>query len=214
MKLTKYRLAIIEDKSIILDALMEYFASSSNFYLVLMTQSGEQLFADWQEQRIDLLLCDGNLTNKSAVEITWYVKRQSSATQVVIFTAFDDHDTIFRSLCAGASDYVLKNCPLPEIERQLLEVLKGRSVMSPQVARMTLRHFDVTREKTTASNTEQLTSQEVEIVSLLKKGDSYKQIAAELSVSVGTVKFHIRNVYGKLQLNSRAGLMDKYRELG
>ncbi|PPL03750.1 response regulator [Parapedobacter indicus] len=214
MKPTKYRLAIIENKPIILDALMEYFTSSPNFCLVLMTQSGEQFFAGWQEQRIDLLLCDSNLTNTSAVEVTWYVKRRSSSTQVVIFTVFDDQDTIFRSLSAGASDYLLKNCPLPEIERQLLEVLEGGSVMSPQVARMILRHFDTTRDKTAASNTERLTAREIEIVSLLKKGDSYKQIAAELSVSVGTVKFHIRNVYGKLQLNSRAGLMDKYRELG
>lgn len=214
MKATKYRLAIIEAKPVIFDALMEFFASSPHFCLVLMAQSKEQFIASWQEQRIDLLLCDSSLPDRAAVELTWYVKRRSSSTQVAIFTVFDDRDIIFRSLCAGASDYLLKNCPLPEIERQLLEVLHGESVMSPQVARLILQHFNSLAKNAGRPDSEQLTPRESEIVSLLQKGDTYKQVAAKLGIGVGTVKFHIRNVYGKLQLNSRPELVEKYKRSG
>ena len=211
MKSTKYRLAIIETKPIILDALMEYFASSPHFCLVLMADSSAHFIQHWKEQRIDLLLCDTGLPDKAAIEVTWYVKRKSSSTQVVMFTVFDDKETIFQALCAGASDYLLKNTPLPQIEERLLEVLSGGSVMSPQVARMILGHFGADRDNTTAPDGEQLTPHETEIVSLLQKGDSYKQVAEKLSISVGTVKFHIRNVYGKLQINSRPGMIEKYK---
>jgi len=210
MKPAKYRLAIIEGKPIIMDALMEYFASSPNFCLVLIADSAGHFFHSWEEQRIDLLLCDSALPDRCSAEVTWNVKRRSSSTQVVIFTVFDDRDTVFRALCAGASDYLLKNSPLPEIERQLLEVLKGESVMSPQVARMILAHFGADKDKTTDSGDERLTPREMEIVSTLQKGDSYKQVAEKLSIGVGTVKFHIRNVYGKLQINSRPELVGKY----
>src|SRR5690606_31260469 len=141
MKSTRYRLAIVEAKPVILDALMEYFAASANFCLVLMAPSKEQFLASWQEQRIDLLVCDSSLPDQAAVELTWNVKRRSSSTHVVLFTIFDDSETLFGALCAGASDYVLKNCPLPEIEQQLLEVPQRESVMSAQVARLILTHF-------------------------------------------------------------------------
>lgn len=213
MKPAKYRLAIIEGKPIILDALMEYFTSSPHFCLVLIAQSLEHFTENWKEQRIDLLLCDISLPDKAGIEVTWYVKRKSSTTQVVMFTVFDDKETIFQALCAGASDYLLKNMPLPKIEEHLLEVLRGGSVMNPQVARMILGHFGTDRNNTADSDDERLTLRETEIVSLLQKGDSYKQVAEKLSISVSTVKFHIRNVYGKLQVNSRPELVGKYKWL-
>ncbi|GGC16424.1 DNA-binding response regulator [Parapedobacter defluvii] len=211
MKSAKYHLAIIEDKPIILEALMEYFASSTHFCLVLMAPSSEHFLANWWEQRIDLLLCDSSLPEKSCVEVTWDVKRRSPSTQVVIFTVFEDQDVLFQSLCAGASDYLLKNCPLPEIERQMLAVLNGGSVMSAQVARLILAHFRSLKSAASYPYIEWLTPQELEIVTLLQKGDSYRQVGEKLSLSVGTIKFHIRNVYGKLQLNSRTKLVDKYK---
>jgi len=212
MKSTKYRLAIVEAKPVILDALMEFFASSANFCLVLVAQSEEQIMANWQEQRIDLLLCDSSLPDQAAIELTWNVKRHSSSTQVVLFTVFDDQETLFGALCAGASDYVLKNCPLPEIEQQLLEVLQGESVMSAQVARLILTHFKSHSSGTGRADAEGLTPRESEIVSLLQQGNLYKQVAGKLSMTVSTVKFHIRNVYGKLQINSRPELAGKYKQ--
>jgi len=214
MRPEKYKLAIIEDNRIILDSVAEFFASSERFDLVLSANSSEQFMEGWKDQRIDLLLCDIGLPGKSGIEATWYVKRRSASTQVVMYTVFDDREAIFQALCAGASGYLLKNTPLSQIEDRLLEVLDGGSVMSPHVARMVIGHFNPHLDKAYSTDAERLTPREIEIVSMLQKGDSYKTVAEKFFISVDTVKFHIRNIYGKLQINSRAELINKYKRPG
>lgn len=212
MKQGKYKLAIVEDKPVILDALAEFFQNSTEFDLCLIANSAEDFMERWKEQRVDLLLCDIGLPGKSGIEAAWYVKRRSATTQVVMYTVFDDKEAIFQALCAGASGYLLKNTPLPRMEEQLLEVLHGGSVMSPHVARMVIGYFNPFLDRTKApTDGERLTPREIEIVSMLQNGDSYKKVAENSNVSVDTVKFHIRNIYSKLQINSRAELINKYK---
>ena len=211
MEATNSKLAIIEDKRVILDSLKTFFGASEHFDLVLTADSAEQFIECWEDQRIDLLLCDIGLPGKSGIEMAWYVKRRSSSTQVVMYTVFDDKEAIFQALCAGASGYLLKNTPLPQMEDQLMEVLKGGSVMSPHVARLVIGHFNPHLDKQYTTDAERLTPREIEIVSLLQDGLSYKQVAAQTYISVDTVKYHIRNIYGKLQINSRSELINKYK---
>lgn len=211
MRPEKYKLAVIEDNRIILDSLVEFFGASTRFDLVLTAESSEQFMDRWKEQRIDLLLCDIGLPGKSGIETAWYVKRRSVSTQVVMYTVFDDKEAIFQALCAGASGYLLKNTPLLQVENRLMEVLDGGSVMSPHVARMVIGHFNPHLDKAYVTDTERLTPREIEIVSMLQNGDSYKIVAEKFFISVDTVKFHIRNIYGKLQINSRTELINKYR---
>ncbi|PPL03751.1 response regulator [Parapedobacter indicus] len=211
MRPEKYKLAVIEDNEIILDSLVEFFGASDRFDLILMAGSSEQFMDSWKEQRIDLLLCDIGLPGKSGIEAAWFVKRRSVSTQVVMYTVFDDKEAIFQALCAGASGYLLKNTPLMQVEDRLMEVLNGGSVMSPHVARMVIGHFNPHLDKAYVTETERLTPREIEIVSMLQNGDSYKVVAEKFFISVDTVKFHIRNIYGKLQINSRAELMNKYK---
>lgn len=207
----KNTLAIIEDKRVILDSLLVFFEASPRFDLVITADSAEQFIESWEDQRIDLLLCDIGLPGKSGIEMAWYVKRRSLSTQVVMYTVFDDKEAIFQALCAGASGYLLKNTPLPQVEELLVEVLKGGSVMSPHVARMVIGHFNPHLGRSYAVDAERLTPREIEIVSLLQDGQSYKQVAEKTHISVDTVKYHIRNIYGKLQINSRTELINKYK---
>lgn len=211
MMSNKKTLAIIEDRRVILDSLTSFFDLSERFDLMLTADSAEQFIENWADRRIDLLLCDIGLPGKSGIEVAWYVKRRSASTQVVMYTVFDDKDAIFQALCAGASGYLLKNTPLPQMEEQLVEVLNGGSVMSPHVARMVISHFNPYLDKPYTADAERLTPREIEIVSLLQDGFSYKQVAAQANISVDTVKYHIRNIYGKLQINSRTELINKYK---
>lgn len=209
---SKYKLAIVEDKQVILDALAKFFSTSNNFELRLIANTAEEFIEQWKEQRIDLLLCDIGLPGKSGIEVAWHVKRKSASSQVVMYTVFDDKDAIFQALCAGASGYLLKNTPLPKVEEQLLEVLNGGSVMSPHVARRVIGHFNPFLDSAhSPPDAERLTPREIEIVSMLQNGDSYKRVAEKFHISVDTVKFHIRNIYSKLQINSRAELINKYK---
>lgn len=207
----KYRLAIVEDRKIIADSMIDYFASSAHFELVFTSSSYEHFVDNWQGPQIDLLLCDIGLPGKSGIEMVWYVKSKAPDVHVVMFTVFDDRDAIFQALRAGAAGFLLKNTPLPKVEQELLAVLQGGSVMSPHVARQIIQHFNPLLDKRYASVEEQLTPREIEIVYMLQNGDSYKRVAEEIGVSIDAIKFHIRNIYGKLQINSRAELINRYK---
>ncbi|WP_343567342.1 response regulator transcription factor [Sphingobacterium sp.] len=211
---TKFRLAIIEDRMPVLESLKSYFEDNEQFDLVVAARELDELLdAPWSPECLDLLLCDIGLPNKNGIEITWFIKRKFPHIQVVMFTVFDDKEHIFQALCAGAAGYLLKSTPLPEMEQLLVEVMKGGSVMSPQVARLVISHFNPALEhKVDYRHREQLTPREIEIVSLLQQGYTYKKVAETAFISVDTVKFHIRNIYGKLQVNSRSELMLKYNK--
>ncbi|WP_437920480.1 response regulator transcription factor [Sphingobacterium sp. LRF_L2] len=207
----KYRLAIVEDRQHVLDLLARFFSASAYFELQIAATSYEALTEAWKSQHLDIVLSDIGLPGKSGIEITWYIKRRAPEVQVVMFTVFENKDAVFQALCAGASGYLLKQTPLPQIEERLLEVMKGGSVMSPQVARLVFEHFNPSLGVSRYEKTEQLTPREVEIVTMLQSGASYKEVASRLFVSVDTVKYHIRNIYQKLQVSSRAELILKYK---
>ncbi|TDS13809.1 response regulator transcription factor [Sphingobacterium paludis] len=207
----KYGLAIVEDRQHLLDLLISFFSISKFFDLQLTANSYEALIADWKSQPIDIVLSDIGLPGKSGIETTWYIKRRAPEVQVVMFTVIEDKDAVFQALCAGASGYLLKGTPLPQIEERLLEVMNGGSVMSPQVARLVFNHFTPSQSSAKYRKTEQLTPREIEIVSMLKGGASYKMVANTLFVSVDTVKYHTRNIYQKLQVSSRVELILKYK---
>lgn len=198
----------------VLESLKSYFEDNAQFDLVVAAcELDELLEGTWSLECLDLLLCDIGLPNKNGIEITWFIKRKFPHIQVVMFTVFDDKEHIFQALCAGAAGYLLKSTPLPEMEQLLVEVMKGGSVMSPQVARLVISHFNPALDhKVDYRHREQLTPREIEIVSLLQQGYTYKKVAETAFISVDTVKFHIRNIYGKLQVNSRSELMLKYNK--
>ncbi len=210
MKSDKFSLVIIEDNQIVLKALTGYFNRSSKFELLFSANSTEAFINTWKDQHIDMLLCDIGLPGKSGIEAAQYVKRRSYLTQVVMFTVFEDKETVFQALCVGASGYLLKNTPLVKIEEHLLEVMDGGSVMSPQIARMVIGYFNPLFAKKETKEADLLTQREIEIISMLQHGTPYKAVAERLFISVDTVKFHIRNIYSKLQINSRSELVNKY----
>ncbi len=210
MKTDRFNLVIIEDNLMIMKILESYFKAASSFNLLFTATSTEAFIETWNDERIDILLCDIGLPGKSGIEATWYVKRKSSATQVVMFTVFEDKETIFQALCAGASGYLLKDTPMAKVEEQLLEVMDGGSVMSPQVARMVVGYFNPLLDKKENNEIDRLTHREIEIVSMLQHGATYRTVSERLFISVDTVKFHIRNIYSKLQINSRSELVNKF----
>jgi len=210
MKKDTLNLVIIEDNLVVMKMLEGFFKASTSFSLLFSATSTETFIETWKDQRIDVLLCDIGLPGKSGIEATWYVKRKSFSTQVVMFTVFEDKETIFQALCAGASGYLLKDTPMAEVEKKLLEVADGGSVMSPQVARMVVGYFNPLLDKKEHKEIDRLTHREIEIISMLQHGATYRNVSERLFISVDTVKFHIRNIYSKLQINSRSELINKY----
>jgi DNA-binding NarL/FixJ family response regulator len=122
-------------------------------------------------------------------------------------TVFEDSDHIFNSLCAGATGYILKNTSPEKLIEAIYDVMNGGSPMSAVIARKVVSSFQPQAPRSSAI--QQLSNREREILDLLAKGFRYKEIADKLFISTETVRTHIRNIYEKLQVQSRTEALNK-----
>lgn len=153
------------------------------------------------ELRPDVILMDIDLPGISGIEAAALVKSVAPKTQVLMLTVFDDEDRIFQAIRNGASGYLLKSTPPSEIIEAIFDIYRGGSPMTANVARKVLQFFQQNlRPQRQDYN---LSPRELDILRGLMKGFSYKLIAAELDISIDTVRSHIRNIYDKLQVNSK-----------
>ena len=154
----------------------------------------------------DVILMDIGLPGMSGIEGIRRVKAIAPSIQVVMLTVFEDTDNIIRAIGAGASGYLHKGSSLEDIVGSFKSMLNGGAPINPQIARKVLDMF----ARTAAPPTDYgLTSREKEVLSLLVDGMAKKQIAEKLFVSFNTVDKHVRNIYDKLQVQTRSGVVAK-----
>ena len=148
----------------------------------------------------DVILMDIGMPGIGGLEGKRIVRGISPSTQVLMCTVFDDNENIFKAICNGASGYLLKKSSPSKIIEAIKEVHEGGAPITSSIARKILELFP----KTPARSTEidKLAKREQEILQLLMKGNSYKMIAAELNISVETVRTHIKRIYEKLHVHS------------
>jgi len=145
----------------------------------------------------DVLLMDVELPGMSGIEGIRKIKLGHPSVDIIMLTVHDDDKTVFDSLCAGASGYLLKTTQPAKLLEAIKDVNTGGAPMTASIARMVISSF-------LRPSHEKLTNRESEILSLLCEGKSYKMIAADLFISQGTVHSHIKNIYKKLQVNSKS----------
>jgi DNA-binding NarL/FixJ family response regulator len=154
----------------------------------------------------DVVLLDVELPGQDGIQAVQKFKSISPSTHVIMLTAFDDHEKIFKALCAGASGYLLKTAPLGKIMESIHEVLVGGAPMTPKVASSVLQMFlKMARPKQDYS----LTERDRKILELMTQGLIKKEIADKLSLNYHTVDAHLRNIYVKLHVHSRSGAVAK-----
>ena len=127
-----------------------------------------------------------------------------------MFTVFEDNRKIFKSLKAGAKGYILKNSNHDKIVASIRELYSGGSPMNPEIARKVIDAFSTNSKDISEESRLPLTPREFELLDLLSKGLLYKEISAELGITIGTVKQHIHKIYDKLQVNNRTEAINKY----
>lgn len=154
----------------------------------------------------DVLLMDVGLPGMDGLEGLRLVRERHPATQVVILTAFEDDDKVFRAVCAGAAGYLLKTASADDIVAAVREVHAGGSPMTPRIARRVLAMFSRFAPPRAESG---LSEREREILQHLVGGLTKKEIAARLELSVHTVDTYLRRIYEKLAVNSRSGAVAK-----
>lgn len=207
MKHSNIFIAIIEDDLDIRTGLERYFLSQPEFESILSVPSVEAFFeAKIDFSKINVVLTDIGLPGKSGIEGIKLIKEKNPQTDVIMITVFKDSDKIFKSLCSGATGYILKGTSFEEIKESILTILKGGSYMSPTIARKIVEYFNPLQKLTESK----LTQREEQIVKTLVDGLSYKLIADRLSISVDTVRYHIKNIYTKLEVNSKSEVIAKF----
>jgi len=154
-----------------------------------------------KEHRPELVIMDIDMPGMSGIEGVKAIKSLNPGIKIIMYTVYDDNDNIFDCICAGADGYLLKQTPPHKLKEALKEVMEGGSPLSPSIAGKVYKHFQKQISSTTHEEFN-LTSRETDILQSLVRGNSYKTIAAELFISIDTVKKHLKNIYLKLQVNS------------
>jgi DNA-binding NarL/FixJ family response regulator len=149
-----------------------------------------------------VVLMDIGLPGMSGIEGVRLIKDHLPGVDVLMLTAFEDDKKIYDSICAGAAGYLLKKTPPVKILEAISEISEGGAAMTSSIARKVLSAFQTDRGLT--SSDYQLSDREREVLSGLVKGLSYKMIADHCSISIDTVRSHIRHIYEKLHVNSKA----------
>jgi len=194
-------ISIVEDQRALRESLAEWLGNAPGIRCVGAYATAEEALRDLPAQKPDVVLMDINLPGMNGIQCVARLKERLPKTQVVMLTTYDQGDLIFDSLRAGANGYLLKNMPREELVAAMEQVHAGGAPMSLQIARKVIDHFH--RAPRHASELEQLTNRERDILRLLAKGYLYKEIAAELGISMSTVRTHVSAVYEKLHVQSR-----------
>ena len=194
-------IAIVEDQRALRESLVEWLDHAPGIRCVGAFSSGEEALREIPGLVPDVVLMDINLPGMNGIRCVGRLKEVLPKTQILMLTTYDEGDLIFDSLRAGANGYLLKNMPREELAAAVEQVHAGGAPMSLQIARKVINHFH--RKPKTASELDQLTSRELDILRLLAKGYMYKEIADHLGISMSTVRTHVTAVYEKLHVQSR-----------
>ena len=154
----------------------------------------------------DVVLLDVGLPGKNGIEAIKEIKSISPTTRIIMLTVFDDHEKVFKAVCAGASGYLLKPSNTAQIVRSIKEAISGGAPMTPQVAKSVL---DMLSGRAVAKSIQTLTNREQAVLRLMAQGHGMKGIADELNVSYHTVDSHLRNIYAKLHVHSSTAAVAK-----
>jgi len=200
------KVVIIEDIKEIREGLQMLIDGSDGFMCARTFANAEDAIEQLPGISPDVALMDINLPGINGIEAVRKLKPKCSSTQFIMSTVYEDDDSIFESLKAGASGYLLKKTAPSKILDSIMEVFHGGSPMSGQIARKVIASF---QQKDSIDESALLTQREKEILKSLAKGLRYKEIAAELKIGLETVRTHARNIYEKLQVQSRTEAINK-----
>jgi len=204
----RIRVGIVEDDTSVRDNLAVLIDQTPGFLCAAACASAEEALARFGEARPDVVLMDIHLPGQSGIACVARLRRLLPHTQVIMLTVEEDTEQVFESLKAGATGYLVKHVTPEQILDAVAEVHRGGAPMSSHIARRVVTAFHQ-RPSADATATE-LSPREEEILRLLARGSRSKEIADRLEISPGTVNTHVRHIYEKLHVRSRAEAVARY----
>ncbi len=197
----RIRVVVVEDDEEIRDLVRRILSDDTSVQFIKSFSNGTEFLKSFTAQEADVVVMDINMPGTNGIDCVANAKPLNPQVQYIISTVFENPTYIFQALCAGATGYLLKSLSVHELVPAIHEVVDGGSPMSPAIARLVVNSFQGQARQNISDR--QLTTKEREVVDGLAAGLMYKEIAEKGGVSIGTVRVHIRNIYEKLQVNSR-----------
>jgi DNA-binding NarL/FixJ family response regulator len=202
--------AIVEDNLRIRQSLQEWVDSEPDYRCICACGDAETAMKEVPKLKPDVVLMDIQLPGESGIACTARLKSMMPTLQVIVVTVYRDRDLLFQALKAGACGYLLKRSSPEELIRAISEVRSGGAPMTGEIARMVVETFQ--KPTTGSSTTAELSSREMEILDLVAKGLTNKEIGQKLDICYDTVRAHLRRIYEKLHVRCRTEAVMKYSQ--
>lgn len=196
------RVAIVEDQRRTREGLGALIGGTPGLRVVGQFPSMEQMLGEVGAVPPDVVLMDIGLPGMSGIDGVRVLRERWPQLRILMLSVHGDDDHVFEAICAGACGYLLKDTPPQQLLEGITQVHGGGAPMSPDVARRVLAMFQ--RFAPPCGVAHDLTARELDVLRQLSTGLAYKQIAHTLLMSIDTVRFHLRNIYGKLHVHSKS----------
>lgn len=200
------KVCLVEDDDELRETLQCYL-QTPGFQCLQAFASAEAALANAGQLAPDVFLVDIHLGGMSGIECISQLRRLLPATKCVVLTSFERADLVFQALAAGAFSYLVKGLHPTDLLQAVREVHQGGSNMSSQLAHEVISFFR--RHPEPASPADQLTERESQVLKCLSRGLAYKQVAADLGISMSTTRTHIQRIYHKLHVHNRTEALRK-----
>lgn len=204
------RVAIYEDDRRFWDALKTLLNLPGETEVVHLAENCLNIISDIKIKSPDVVIMDINLPGKNGIQAVSEIKKIWPDLKIVMFTVHEDDENVFNAIKAGAIGYIMKY-EAAKIAQGVKEVYDGKAFINGYLAGKILNYFQ-TQQPEPIRPQQSLTSRENEILKLLNRGLTYKEIADQCGISIQTLNSHIKNIYHKLNVHSRAEIAARFRK--
>ena len=210
------RVLVADDHPVVREGLVAMLRTQPDFDIVGEAATGREVLDLVTERDPDVLLLDLEMPEVDGVSVLHRLRERSSRTRAIVFTVFDTDDRIIAAVEAGAAGYLLKGAPRSEIFAAVRVVHAGGSLLEPVIASKVLQHVRDAGARASDGNraTPTLTAREQNVLELMARGRTNKQIAAALAITERTVKFHVSSIFAKLGAGNRADAVSRALQAG
>ncbi len=208
------RIIVADDHTLFRDGLRALFKSIPDIEVVGEAETGEEVIAKASELQPDVILMDIQMPDMNGIEATRRVVHTSPHIGVIIITMFEDDDSVFAAMRAGARGYILKGADQDEMLRAIRAVASGEALFGPAIATRLMNYFSPPKSTAPSQVFPELTDREREVLELIAQGLNNREIAHQLTISEKTVRNHVSNIFNKLQVADRAQAIIRAREAG